>query len=122
MNFAYEDEGQMIENMVYNELIYNGYTVNVGSFEKNEKDKNGKSIRKCYEIDFIAKKGSKKYYIQVSNDISSLETKTREIRPFIALNDSFQKIIVINRPLEESIDSNGFVIIGIADFLLRFIK
>ena len=47
MNFAYEDEGQMIENMVYNELIYNGYTVNVGSFEKNEKDKNGKSIRKC---------------------------------------------------------------------------
>ena len=42
------------------------------------------------EVDFIAKKGSKKYYIQVSNDISSLETKTREIRPFIALNDSFQ--------------------------------
>ena len=36
---------------------------------------------------------------------------------FIALNDSFQKIIVINRPLEEFLDSNGFVIIGIADFL-----
>ena len=79
-------------------------------------------IRKCYEIDFIAKKGSKKFYIQVSNDISSLETKTREIRPFIAVNDSFQKIIVINRPLEETLDSNGFIIIGIADFLLRFIK
>ena len=41
---------------------------------------------------------------------------------FIALNDSFQKIIVINRPLEEFLDSNGFVIIGVADFLLRFIK
>ena len=36
---------------------------------------------------------------------------------FIVLNDSFQKIIVINRPLEEFLDSNGFVIIGIADFL-----
>ena len=41
---------------------------------------------------------------------------------FITINDSFQKIIVINRPLEEFLDSNGFVIIGVADFLLRFIK
>ena len=41
---------------------------------------------------------------------------------FIALNDSLQKIIAINRPLEEFLDSNGFVIIGITDFLLRFIK
>ena len=41
---------------------------------------------------------------------------------FIAQNDSFQKINVINRPLEEFLDSNGFVIIGIADFLLKFIK
>jgi predicted AAA+ superfamily ATPase len=60
LNFAYEDEGQMLENMVYNELIYNGYTVNVGAFEKYEKDRNGKSIRNTYEIDFIAKKGNKK--------------------------------------------------------------
>jgi len=122
LNFAYEDEGQMLENMVYNELIYNGYTVNIGTFEKNEKDHNGHNVRKRYEIDFIAKKGSKKYYIQVSNDISSVETKTREIRPFIALNDNFQKIVVINKPLEETYDKNGFVIIGVADFLLRFIK
>ena len=41
---------------------------------------------------------------------------------FIALNDSFKKIISINRPLEEFLDSNGFFIIGIADFLLRFIE
>jgi len=122
LNFAYEDEGQMIENLVYNELIYNGYSVNIGTFEKIEKDKNGKSVRKCYEIDFIAKKGSKKYYIQVSNDISSLETKTRETRPFISINDAFQKIIVINKLLEETWDNNGFIIIGIADFLLKFIK
>ncbi len=122
LNFAYEDEGQMLENMVYNELIYNGYTVNVGAFEKNEKDKNGSSIRKCYEIDFIARKGMRKYYIQVSSDVSSSETRAREIRPFIALKDSFQKILVINRPLEETMDEHGFIIIGIADFLLRFIK
>lgn len=122
LNFAYDDEGQMLENMVYNELLYNGYTVNVGTFEKYEKNKNGESVRKTYEIDFVAQRGIKKYYIQVTNDISNAETKTRELKPFFALKDSIQKIIVINKPLEESLDLNGFTVIGIADFLLRFIK
>ena len=122
LNFAYDDEGQMLENMVYNELLYNGYTVNVGTFEKYEKNKNGESVRKTYEIDFVAQRGIKKYYIQVTNDISNVETKARELKPFFALKDSIQKIIVINKPLEESLDLNGFTVIGIADFLLRFIK
>ena len=85
--------------------------------QKNDFSKFIVGIRKCYEIDFIAKKGSKKYYIQVSSDISSLETKTREIRPFLALNDSFQQIDNLR-----SLNSNDFIIIAIADFLLRFIK
>ena len=122
LNFAYDDEGQMLENMVYNELLYNGYTVNVGTFEKYEKNKNGESVRKTYEIDFVAQRGIKKYYIQVASDISNAETKARELKPFFALKDSIQKIIVINMPLEESLDLNGFTVIGIADFLLRFIK
>ena len=122
LNFAYDDEGQMLENMVYNELLYNGYTVNVGTFEKYEKNKNGESVRKTYEIDFVAQRGIKKYYIQVTNDISNAETKARELKPFFALKDSIQKIIVINKPLEESLDLNGFTVIGIVDFLLRFIK
>lgn len=122
LNFAYDDEGQMLENMVYNELLYNGYTVNVGTFEKYEKNKNGESVRKTYEIDFVAQRGIKKYYIQVTNNISNAETKARELKPFFALKDSIQKIIVINKPLEESLDLNGFTVIGIADFLLRFIK
>lgn len=122
LNFAYDDEGQMLENMVYNELIYNGYTVNIGAFEKKEKDKNGKSVSKSYEIDFVAQRGIKKYYIQVASDISNAETKAREVKPFLALKDSIQKIIVINKPLEESIDLNGFTVIGVADFLLKFIK
>ena len=122
LNFAYDDEGKMLENMVYNELLYNGYTVNVGTFEKYEKNKNGESVRKTYEIDFVAQRGIKKYYIQVASDISNAETKARELKPFFALKDSIQKIIVINKPLEESLDLNGFTVIGIADFLLRFIK
>lgn len=70
----------------------------------------------------MAQRGIKKYYIQVASDISNAETKARELKPFFALKDSIQKIIVINKPLEESLDLNGFTVIGIADFLLRFIK
>lgn len=122
LNFAFPDEGQILENIVYNELIYNGYTVNVGTYDKIEKDKNGKSIRKTYEIDFLATKGNRMYYIQVSSDISNEEARKREIKPYISLNDQIQKIIVINKPIGEVRDIDGYTIVGLTDFLLRFIK
>ena len=121
LDFAFPDEGQMLENIVYNELLYKGYSLNVGSFDTVEKDKNGSSIRKTNEVDFYAVKGNKKYYIQVSADISDAKTRAREIRPYMLLNDEIVKIIVINKPVKESLDENGFVIIGMTDFLLRYI-
>ena len=122
LNFSSVDEGQMLENLVYNELIYQGYTVNVGTYDKVEKNKNGTSVKKNYEIDFLAIKGNRMYYIQVASDISNEETKNRELKPYISLNDQIQKIVVINKPINEMRDNNGFTIIGITDFLLRFIK
>lgn len=122
LNFAFPDEGQMLENVVYNELIYNGYTVNVGTFETIEKNKDGKSVRKTNEVDFYATKNKKRLYIQVSNDISNEKTMIRELRPFHKLNDQIQKVVVINKPIKETFDKDGYTIIGVADFLLRYIK
>jgi len=122
LNFAFSDIGQMLENVVYNELIYNGYTVNIGTFYSIEKNKLNKSIRKEYEIDFYAKKGNRLYYIQVANSLEDIQTKNRETRPFIMLNDQIQKILVINKPISEYRDEVGLTIIGAADFLLRYIK
>lgn len=121
LNFAFPDEGKMLENIVYNELLYHGYTVNVGTYDKIEKNKNKESIRKTYEIDFLATKGPRMYYLQIASDISSEETRRRELKPYIALNDQIQKIVVINKSIPEMRDANGFTIIGITDFLLRFI-
>ena len=122
LNFAFPDEGQILENIVYNELVYNGYSVNIGVFDSIEKNKDGKSVRKTNEIDFYAAKGLHNYYIQVTADISNAETRAREIRPYMILNDQIQKIIVVNRPIRESRDEYGFTIIGVTDFLLNFIK
>ena len=122
LNFAYSDEGQTLENVVYNELIFNGYNVNVGTYERVEKDKNGKSIKVNYEIDFLAEKSNRKYYIQVTDNLNGEETRKREIKPYIGLNDQIQKIIVVNRPINETRDKDGYTIIGAADFMLRFIR
>lgn len=122
LNFAYPDEEQLLENMVYNELIYNGYTVNVGTFDTIEKNKTGKSIRKTNEIDFFAHKNDRKFYIQISTDVSNSETKDREIRPFIKLNDQIQKILVVNKPYKAIVDDQGYIIIGASEFLLSYIK
>lgn len=122
LNFVFPDEGHLLENMVYNELIYNDYVVNVGSFDSIERNADGVSVRKTNEIDFYATRNTKKYYIQVSDNISNAKVKAREERPFKLLRDGIQRIIVINRPINETVDENGVVIIGIADFLLRYIK
>ena len=122
LNFAFPDEGQMLENIIYNELIYNGYTVNVGTFDTVEKDKDEKSVRKTNEVDFFARRGINQFYIQVSSSIADAKTRARELRPYFLLNDQVRKIIVINQNVRETLDENGFVIIGAVDFLLKFIK
>ncbi len=122
LNFIYEDSGKMLENIVYNELIYNDYKVNVGTFDTFENDKNGKTTRKSLEINFLAVKGTRMYYIQVCDDYSSELTRNREIKPYIALNDQIQKIVFVNKQIKEFRDEHGCTIIGICDFLLRFIK
>lgn len=118
LDFIYPDEGQLLENIVYNELIYNDWNVNVGTFDSIEKQK-GKSLRKNYEVDFMATKGKKTIYLQIAENISNAKTKEREIKPYLLLNDQIQKIIVVNRPIKETIDENGFTIIGAVDFLLE---
>lgn len=121
LNFAYPDEGQLLENIVYNELIYNGYTINVGTFDTVEKIKKVNPFEKQMKLIFCTK-NERKYYIQISTDISNSETRNREIRPFIKLNDQIQKILVVNRPYKAMMDEEGFITIGASEFLLNFIK
>lgn len=97
-------------------------TTSVGVFDSIEKNKNGQSVRKTNEVDFRAIKGNRAYYIQIAENISDESTRAREIKPFKLLKDQVQKVLVINRPVKETRDENGFTIIGVTDFLLRFIK
>ncbi|MBR5005680.1 MAG: ATP-binding protein, partial [Clostridia bacterium] len=107
-----------MENIVYNELRYRGYEVDVGVVESRERE-NGKEIRKAYEIDFIATLGSKKYYVQSAYSIPNEEKWLRETRSFDKVDDSFKKIVLVRNPVVPHHDEKGYFIIGLLDFLMN---
>mgnify|MGYP003294036165 CR=1 FL=1 len=64
INFRQSEPTHIMENIIYNELFYREFNVDVGVVEYNYKDEDKKSHRTQLEIDFVANKNSKRYYIQ----------------------------------------------------------
>ncbi len=108
----------IMENIIYNELRYRGYQVDVGNVESREKASDGSEIRVQREIDFIASLGSKKYYIQSAYDIPNQEKYEQEIKSFKYTKDFFKKIIIVEKSMKARYDENGYLIMGVKEFLL----
>ena len=108
----------IMENILYNELIQRGYKVDVGVINVVEKNNEEKYTQKSLEIDFIARKGSKKYYIQSAYNMEDIEKQKMESRPLVAIDDSFKKIIVSKSYGKSWNDDYGILHIGLFDFLL----
>lgn len=119
LNFRQQEENHIMENIIYTELRSRGYRVDVGVVEAYETDITGTSKRKQLEIDFIANKGSNKYYIQSAFEMASPEKAEQEKKSLNKLNDSFRKFIIIKDDIKTSIDDNGLITMGIYDFLLN---
>ena len=92
-----------LENIVYNELIYMGYKINVYYNGKNE-------------IDFIAQNDGKKYYIQVAYSVSDNKAYEREFRAFSNLDFSYKKILMTNDDIDYS--TSTVIHLKLKDFLL----
>ena len=118
LNFRQIEPSHIMENILYNELRYRGYNIDVGVVEIREKDKNGKEIRKKLEIDFIANQGSKRYYLQSAYEIPNDEKWAQEIKSFDNTKDSFKKIIIVERSIKPRRNEMGYVTMGIKEFLL----
>ncbi|MBQ7713083.1 MAG: ATP-binding protein [Clostridia bacterium] len=119
LNFRQLEETHAMENLIYNELKLRGFSVDVGVIEKREKSEDGRSIRKRYEIDFVANQGFKRYYIQSALAMPTLEKEQQEQRSLVNVNDSFKKIIIVGGPTAMHYNENGVLIMGIHDFLLK---
>lgn len=97
------DLSHNMENIVYNELVYMGYKVNVFN-------------NRGREIDFVALKGNKRYYIQVALSIAEEKAYEREFKAFEGIEDLSQKIIITNDELDYS--TSVVRHIKLKDFLL----
>lgn len=119
LNFRQQEYDHLMENLIYNELLYRGYNVDVGVVEIFEHNKENVTIRKQLEIDFVCNQGSKRYYIQSAYNIDNKEKEEQEMRSLINVNDFFKKVIIVKDDIESWHNEEGILIIGIKDFLLN---
>lgn len=118
LGFRQVEENHLMENIIYNELRNRGYHVDVGMVESYGKSKSGKTTRKQYEIDFVATRGSKKYYIQSAFAMNTPEKIQQEQNSLLHVNDHFKKMIIVKDNIKPRRDEQGIVMIGIMNFLL----
>ena len=99
-----EQLGAYLENIVYNELVYRGYDVKVGTFDKGE-------------IDFICLKDGKKVYVQVAYILADENVVAREFSVFNNIQDNYPKYVITMDKFDFS--QNGIIHKNIIDFLLE---
>ena len=113
LNFRQYDPGHLMENAIYNDLLRQGYLVDVGVV--NER-RNG--VSKVKEIDFVVNNGNKRTYIQSALRMDDENKAEAELSSLKLTNDFFKKIVVRNDINHDFYDDNGFYHCSLTDFLL----
>ena len=118
INFRQQEATHLMENLIYLEMRNRGFNVDVGVVVKNEHDANGAGKKVQLEVDFVANKGYKRYYIQSVYDISNEEKMEQEKASLDRIDDSFQKVIIVMNGGKKYLNNKGYLIIRLIDFLL----
>ncbi len=119
LNFRQLEKTHLMENIIYNELCGRGYSVDVGMVEINERQSDGKYIRKQLEVDFVCNKADERIYIQSALSIPTEEKREQEEKSLASVNDSFRKVIITSDRVIKHHDEQGVLIMGLQDFLLN---
>lgn len=120
INFRQNEKNHLMENLIYNELLIRGYSVDVGEIPLVVRDENKIQIRRTLEVDFVCNLIDKRLYIQSAYSIHDEEKYIQEVRSLLNIPDNFRKIIVTYDYGRKHYTDDGIIIMNIFDFLLDF--
>lgn len=113
LNYRQYDPGHIMENIIFNELLQRGYSVDVGVV--TDRSGGGNSQK---EIDFIVNDADKKIYIQSAFQVGGEKKEASELASLLLAKDFFRKIIVRMDISHNYYDDNGIFHCNLIDFLL----
>lgn len=119
LGFRQVEETHLMENILYNELRYRSYSVDVGTVKKQERKEDGRLTTRTLEVDFVANSGSRRIYIQSALRMVDDEKREQEKASLLALKDSFQKVILVRDLVPNYQDDDGVLTMNLFDFLLH---
>lgn len=118
LDFRQIEPTHAMENVIYNELCRNGFSVDVGMVESFKRDKDGSLQRRNLEIDFVVNRHDERLYIQSAFALPSNDKIDQEQDPLLQVADGFRKIIVAGDRYYSGYNEDGILMIGLYDFLL----
>jgi len=106
IGYRLQDRAKILENIVYNHLLYRGYTIKVGMAASSE-------------IDFVCEKGAEKLYVQVTLKLDRRKTIEREFGNLLKIQDNYPKIVVSEDEFRGN-SYEGIKHLFIRDFLMTY--
>ena len=117
LNYRQFDPGHIMENIVYNELVRRGWSVDVGVVTGRSDNRN---VQK--EIDFVVNDADRRIYIQSALQINTEEKSNSELLSLLLTKDFFKKIVIRQDVPHSFYDDNGIYHVNLIDFLLDKIQ
>lgn len=118
LGFRETDPPHAMENVIYNELIRRGCSVDVGVVPIVVLNGVGRREMRQHEIDFVVNRPPRKLYIQSAFNLSTVEKSDQEFLPLRKSGDFFAKMVVTNGYGSPRISEDGIVQVGVIPFLL----
>ena len=119
LNFRQNEKTHLMENMIYNELLYRGFNVDVGVVVTETTSSEGKRQKVQLEIDFVCNQGSRRYYIQSAYKMDTDEKRRQECLSLSKVDDSFKKVVIVADDQLVHHDDQGITTICLRDFLTK---